>query len=281
MTVFAFNKGVVFVANTRAASSTMHHLLLPLADVIFYRPIFGKHFTLSQIARRTKMMSGLDLGALLTFGIVREPQSWLYSWFKFRRREGLTKASTDGNPNRVPAGVSFPEFLEECCGANPRPFARIQHQSSYFRDSTGRIAVDYVAVYSDLRAECRRLSAIPSLSLLDGAENLSVNATAAQRAPTCDTARPDLVDRIASVFADDFELYERAASAELRNIRAMPRPMNGCVELDSRERREDTLSRIMLHFALGEREAVARLIPRLDSEGRNDEHIRWICNQMT
>jgi hypothetical protein len=279
MTVFAFGKGFVFVANTRATSSTTHHLLLPHADAIFYRPVFGKHFTLPQIARRAKAMSGLDLGALFTFGIVREPLSWLHSWFRFRRREELKRVSSQWHSNLVPEEVRFPEFLEEACGSNPRAFARIEHQSNYFRDTAGRVAVNYIAVYSDLHADCRRLSEFPPLSLLGGLEKMRMNASPDQRSPSVKIAWPDLSQRMALAFEDDFELFERAARAEFRDLSSIAPVAEFRLRLDDRERREDVMSRIMLHFSLGEREAVARLMPLLDIESRSDEHIKWICKQ--
>jgi hypothetical protein len=280
MTVFSFKSGFVFVANTRTASSTIHHLLVPDGDVIFYRPSFGKHFTFPQIARRARAMVGCEIDALFTFGVVREPISWLYSWYKFRKRDALKRSAAAERVNAIPDDVSFSGFVEEASGTCPPPFARIPPQSRYFRDDRGRIRVRFIAPYDKLADSMRAISALPPLRSLAEISDFWTNSSPEDGNIPTEPSGDAATSRCKVSFAADYDLYERAVRGDHGRIPSKLGRIEQRIALDAQERREDLMSRISLYFDLDKLEIAAALMEEMDDEGLRDERMRWIADRL-
>ena len=81
---------------------------------------------------------------LETFAMMREPISWLSSWYKYRQRPFL-----DGKPKST-AAVSFDEFVDAYAKGNKPPFANVGSQARFLEPRPNGTKVDYLFRYEDV-----------------------------------------------------------------------------------------------------------------------------------
>ena len=83
-----------------------------------------------------------------TVALIREPVSWLYSWYRFRARNALRTQKHI----HCTSHVTFGEFVEAYL-ANPQPaFARVGSQSEFLTDEDGNLGVDHLFAYEKVQA---------------------------------------------------------------------------------------------------------------------------------
>jgi len=75
--------------------------------------------------------------------MMREPISWLGSWYKYRQRPFL-----DGTP-RSTANVSFDEFILAYMKADKPPFANVGSQVRFLEPQPNGTKVDHLFRYED------------------------------------------------------------------------------------------------------------------------------------
>ena len=81
-----------------------------------------------------------------TVALVREPISWLHSWYRFRARSELRVQKHVNSTSHV----SFEEFLAAYL-AEPQPeFARVGSQADFLLDENGRQGVDHLFTYENV-----------------------------------------------------------------------------------------------------------------------------------
>lgn len=93
----------------------------------FFRPMFEK-------ACRAE---------LETFALMREPISWLESWFKYRQRPFL-----DGKPKST-AGMTFDDFVDAYLKGDKPPFANVGSQVRFLEPRPNGTKVDHLFRYED------------------------------------------------------------------------------------------------------------------------------------
>lgn len=93
----------------------------------FFRPMFEK-------------MGAVDMELV---AVIREPLSWLGSWYRYRQRPALDgrRASTKSH--------SFDTFLTECCADTPAPFANVGSQAKFVEARPNGTAVRQFFRYED------------------------------------------------------------------------------------------------------------------------------------
>ncbi len=278
MTLVSFWHNFVFVSSTKAASSTIHHLTFPKADLVFYRPTFGKHLQIRQISAMTERVAGRHFSEMFSFGIIREPVSWMQSWFRFRKRAGLSAPSHDDYVNHIPASLTFSEFIEETVGANPKPFARLVPQSRYFRNPRGEVVVKYVATYENLSACAREISSYEPLSALYNIDRLVLNSTknGTQESAESETADSGLLRKLRAFFEADFELHAVASRNELKTILPYAKHAAPSISLTPRERKENIVSRLLLHISLEQYNEALAWVSLLDAASCEESSIKQI-----
>ena len=94
----------------------------------FFRPMFEK-------ACKAEME---------TFAMMREPISWLGSWYKYRQRPFL-----DGSPNST-AQVSFDEFVLAYMRGDTPPFANVGSQARFLEPRPNGTKINYLFRYEDV-----------------------------------------------------------------------------------------------------------------------------------
>ena len=94
----------------------------------FFRPMFEK-------ACKAEME---------TFAMMREPISWLGSWYKYRQRPFL-----DGSPKST-AQVSFDEFVLAYMRGDTPPFANVGSQARFLEPRPNGTKIDHLFRYEDV-----------------------------------------------------------------------------------------------------------------------------------
>lgn len=84
-----------------------------------------------------------------TVCLVREPLSWLDSWYRFRTRDELKDPNCPYHVNST-AHVTFAEFIEAYVSPEPPPFAQVGSQFDFVKDDADRLGIDRVFAYEKL-----------------------------------------------------------------------------------------------------------------------------------
>lgn len=98
-------KRFLFVANTKTASTSIEHALIPYCEVFRSGTPQRKHITLHETLQGYQFLFGQPAHAperYFKFGVMREPLDWIGSWFRYRKGNKVQSP--------LPAGMSFAEF---------------------------------------------------------------------------------------------------------------------------------------------------------------------------
>lgn len=140
--------GFVFFCMPKCASNSIERMLKPYCEI---------HLTGTPRVRHTNVrnfrqfiqpylshVGGVE--ELESICLVREPISWLNSWYRFRARYELR---SERRPYST-AHISFEDFIRSYL-ARPRPaYAEIGTQYDFVRDVDGRCGVDRLFAYDDI-----------------------------------------------------------------------------------------------------------------------------------
>lgn len=117
---------LVFLATPKTGTTAIEAALESLANVAVQRPPALKHTTFRRYQRY--LAPYLRSAAKEDFTVVammREPISWLGSWYRFRQRETIAR------PERSTAGVSFDAFVDAYIGQSRPDYASMGSQSEF------------------------------------------------------------------------------------------------------------------------------------------------------
>lgn len=125
----------------------------------FFRPMFEK-------------MGAADLELA---AVIREPFSWLGSWYRYRQRPAL-----DGRPAST-KGLTFDAFLKASCKSDPPAFANVGSQAKFVEARPNGTAVTHFFRYEDqsgLQAFLQsRLGALPEIPNANVSPRLSLSVS--------------------------------------------------------------------------------------------------------
>ncbi|WP_085309092.1 gamma-glutamyl kinase [Planktotalea arctica] len=143
----------------------------------FFRPMFEK-------ACKAEME---------TFAMMREPISWLGSWFKYRQRPFL-----DGQPKST-AGMSFDDFVLAYMKGDKPPFANVGSQVRFLEPRPNGTKVDHLFRYEDNAGWSRFLK--QRLDTDVEFDRLNVSSTEKL------ILSPNVEDRFRRKMSDEFDLW--------------------------------------------------------------------------
>jgi hypothetical protein len=163
--------GFVFLCTPKCASNSIEDMLRPYVDLDFQGAPSVRH-TNVRLYRRY-VLPYLSTVApdvhVETFALVREPVSWLHSWYRFRARSALREQK---HPNST-AHVSFAEFITAYL-SDPQPeFAKVGSQADFLLDEDGRTGVDRLYAYENIQGLVDDLASRMDRSLTLRAINVS------------------------------------------------------------------------------------------------------------
>jgi hypothetical protein len=140
----------VFLCTPKCASNSIEAMLRPYVDIDLQGPPSVRHTNVQQYQRHLKPYLAVVAPdtEFETVAMVREPISWLYSWYRFRARSALRSQ----RHAHCTAHVTFSEFVEAYL-ANPQPpFARVGSQSEFLTDEEGNLGVDHLFAYENVES---------------------------------------------------------------------------------------------------------------------------------
>lgn len=178
MLVF-WKQGLVFLSVPKTGTTAWEEALAPHASIAVLDPPDLKHAPLYRYNRFFRpMFEKVGQGnPVETLAVVREPVSWLGSWYRFRRRpfmQGKKNATFD---------ISFDEFVTGYMQGNPPDYANVGSQARFLEPRPNGTAIDHLFRYEDqagllaflenrlgLRIELPRSNVSPAMDLTLSAE---------------------------------------------------------------------------------------------------------------
>lgn len=141
MLVF-WKEKLVLLAVPKTGTTALDAALAEQASIRVSHPPELKHAPVYRYNRFFRPMWEKACKAELeTFALMREPISWLRSWYLYRQRPLL-----DGHPNST-ASMSFDEFVDAYLKGKKPPFANVGSQYTFLESRPNGCAVDHLFQY--------------------------------------------------------------------------------------------------------------------------------------
>jgi len=143
MLVFAKAK-LVFLSVPKTGTTAWEKALGPVADIVVNDPPELKHAPVFRYNRFFRpMLEKFIAEDLEVIAVIREPVSWLGSWYRYRRRPFM-----EGKPNST-YDVSFDEFVEAYCQGDKPGFANVGSQAKFVEPAGNGTCVTRFFRYED------------------------------------------------------------------------------------------------------------------------------------
>lgn len=140
MLVFAKER-LVFLAVPKTGTTAYEEALAPHASLVVRDPPELKHAPIWRYNRFFRPMLEKFAGEMETLAVVREPESWLGSWYRYRRRP-----FTRGRPVST-EGLGFDDFVRGYL-SDPQPaWARVGSQAAFLAPRPNGTAPDHLFRY--------------------------------------------------------------------------------------------------------------------------------------
>lgn len=141
MLVF-FKERLVLLSVPKTGTTALHSALRDRADMVFSDPPELKHAPLYRYNRWIRPMFQKVCDAELdVVAVMREPISWLGSWYRFRRRPFM-----EGKENST-SQISFDEFVLAYCKDKQPGFANVGSQAKFLQARPNGCAVSQLFCY--------------------------------------------------------------------------------------------------------------------------------------
>jgi len=197
--MLVFSKArLVMLSVPKTGTTALESALGPMADIWVQNPPELKHAPLYRYNRFFRPMLDKFVGEDLDIvAVVREPVSWLGSWWRYRQRDAL-----DGTPNST-AGISFDAFVEAYCRGQRPAFAEVGSQARFLEPAGNGTRATRLFRYEDQAAFIAFLEDRLSTTITLARENVSPPAPV--------TLSPEVAAKYRRRHAADFALYESVA----------------------------------------------------------------------
>ncbi len=195
--LISVEKRFVFVANTKAASTSIEHLLLPYSDIARLGSPQRKHISMKQTLKSYPFLFDqprFQPDSFFRFGVMRHPLDWISSWYRYRK----------GNKVDDPLAqdLDFSAFWAQKDWNIVRGDGTKHLQSQMFCSPNGELLMDVIIPYHQLD---ETLSLICDKFKIQRAlthENSSLISDP-------DTVPESLKDEMSEFYAKDFDLFDR------------------------------------------------------------------------
>lgn len=226
--------GFVVLFMQKCASNSIEEMLLPHSDILFVNVPAFRHTDYRQYVKYIEpyLAEVGNIKKIETICVMREPLSWLNSWYRFRARHNLRDPEHPKHRNST-AGMEFVEFVAAHISATPPPCANVGRQYQFLRDDNGGIGVDTIFRYENLGEFVAYMSERVGETLTLGRKNVSPRGAYKSKfaemigftkrrvsrklgidlnmsPPRSDLGVPeDLIKSLRDFIPEDFELYEK------------------------------------------------------------------------
>jgi hypothetical protein len=135
---------LVFLSVPKTGTTAYHEALAQRADMVVSDPPELKHAPLYRYNRFFRpMFEKVGGEGFETLAVVREPISWLGSWYRYRRRPFML-----GHPNATHE-VTFDDFVLEYIKGSPAGFANVGSQAKFLEPRPNGVRVNHLFRYED------------------------------------------------------------------------------------------------------------------------------------
>ncbi|PJF08929.1 sulfotransferase family 2 domain-containing protein [Pseudorhodobacter sp. MZDSW-24AT] len=205
----------LFVANTKAASTSIEAILAPHAEIQGPPGPKGKHLPLARIRQQFAPVfdaPGQSFDSFFRFGVMRDPMDWILSWFRYRKGN-LVEAP-------LPPDMSFEAFWHAADWNIRDDKGAPYSQGRIFLDESGSPLADVILPYHLLDSLLPPVLAALGLPTTVPRLNTSAIPREAARIPR------HLRAAVCTHFAADYALYDQltalnaAGMARLRQRQA-------------------------------------------------------------
>ncbi|WP_323034659.1 sulfotransferase family 2 domain-containing protein [Pararhodobacter sp.] len=191
-------KRFVFVANTKTASTSIDSVLCLHAEIMRAGSPERKHMKLGAIAAEYGFLfrnPKFNFDTFFKFGVMREPLSWINSWYRYRRGNNVD------SPLR--ADMTFEEFWHARDWNTQREGGKKYLQSNFFVDAEGKNLADVIIPYERMNDYIPEIFAALKVSGTLPRQNVSeVRETPLHLSPEL---RAEMLD----FYAPDYEIYNQ------------------------------------------------------------------------
>lgn len=197
MLVF-FKERLAFLSVPKTGTTAYETALAPRADMVISEPPMLKHAPVYRYNRfiRPMFLKVCD-AELELMAVMREPISWLGSWYRYRRRPFM-----QGKPNAT-FDVTFDEFILAYMKGNKPGFADVGSQLNFMAAQPNGTGITHYFRYEDQARLQQFLSDRLGVTLDLKRENVSPEMEL--------TLSPDVEERFRRKFEEEFALYDSIA----------------------------------------------------------------------
>ncbi|WGW02995.1 sulfotransferase family protein [Tropicibacter oceani] len=143
MLVF-WKQRLVFLAVPKTGTSAWEAALLPHASMTVLDPPELKHAPVYRYNRFFRpMFDKMGVEHMDVLAVIREPISWLGSWYRYRQRGFL-----EGKPTST-RGMSFDDFCQAYATGDRPPFANVGSQAKFIEPRPNGTAVTHLFKYEN------------------------------------------------------------------------------------------------------------------------------------
>lgn len=136
---------LVLLAVPKTGTTALEQALLAHADSAILNPPQQKHCTVRRYRNQLqKFFEQRGQRNLELMAVVREPVSWLSSWYRYRAREDIR-----GTANST-ADISFDAFVDAWLQDAPPEFAKVGRQSRFVSEEDGSLGIDHLFRHDQL-----------------------------------------------------------------------------------------------------------------------------------
>lgn len=135
-------KRFVYAANTKTASTSIEFALSAHAEIICGGGPARKHMSLGGVEKEYWFVfqnPKLNFESFFRFGVMREPISWINSWYRYRRENKVASP--------LPATMSFEDFWRARDWNIQSAAGKRYLQSTVFTNTQNKILADVIIPY--------------------------------------------------------------------------------------------------------------------------------------
>lgn len=190
-----FKERLVFLAVPKTGTTAYETALAARADMVITNPPELKHAPVYRYNRFFRpMFEKVCNTEMETLAVMREPISWLGSWYRYRRRPFMI-----GKTNST-HGISFDDFVRAYSKGNSPDFANVGSQAKFLEPRPNGTAVTHLFRYEQPDLLDAFLANRLGIDLWPPRENVSPEMTL--------TLSPEVEREYRRKCAADFALYE-------------------------------------------------------------------------
>jgi hypothetical protein len=168
--LISYRRNFVFIANLKSASTSIEAMLHPFADVKNTNTATGKHDGFALVQERYGwLFERRPIDTFFVFGVIRDPVEYALSVYNSH-----TKDAFDGTKHSA-KGIPFDKYWM----AERNKSWQLVPQVSRFKDSSGKLALDYVIDFSKLKVEFEEI--LTTMNVENDLRHLNESPVAATR----------------------------------------------------------------------------------------------------